>query len=138
MHQQSSQVGEPSEAYTPTVLRRSIRDKKPNPKYVNAAIGAKIDYVKEPETFEEAFQNQEWTKAMEEEIVALERNQTWKLVPKPKDVKPISCKWVSKINHLIDGSVERYKAHLVTRGFSQQYGLDYEETFSQVVKLITV
>ena len=47
---------------------------------------------------------------MEVEIVAIERNQTWKLVPKLKDVKPISYKWVFKI----DGSVERYKACLVT------------------------
>ena len=89
VHQQSGEVGEPSEAYTPTVLRRSTRARKPNPKYANATIVAKIDSIKELELFEEALQNWEWTKAMEEEIVALERNQTWKLVPKPKDVKPI-------------------------------------------------
>ena len=50
---------------------------------------------------------------MEEEIVALERNQTWKLLPKLKDVKPISCKWVFKIKCHIDGSVERYKARSI-------------------------
>ena len=75
--------------------------------------------VKESKKFEEALQSPEWTKAMKEEITALDRNQTWELVPKPKDVKPISCKWVYKIKRRIDGSVERHKARLVAQGFSQ-------------------
>ena len=75
---------------------------------------------------------------MKEEIDALEQNQTWDLVPKPRDVKPISCKWVYKIKRRPDGSIERYKARLVARGFSQQYELDYDETFSPVAKLTTV
>ena len=53
---------------------------------------------------------------MEEEIAALERNQTWELVPKPRDVKPISCKWVYKIKHRTNGLSERHKARLVARG----------------------
>lgn len=73
-----------------------------------------------------------------EEIFALEQNQTWELVPKPRDVKPISCKWVYKVKTRPDGSIERYKARLVARGFSQQYGLDYDETFSPVAKISTV
>ncbi|KAM2104670.1 hypothetical protein ACFX1R_015245 [Malus domestica] len=75
---------------------------------------------------------------MKEEIDALQQNQTWDLVPKPRDVKPISCKWVYKIKRRLDGSIEKYKARLVARGFSQQYGLDYDETFSPVAKLTTV
>ena len=55
VHQQSGEVGEPSEEYTPTVLRRSTRVRKPNPKYANAAIVVEIDSIKEPETLEEAF-----------------------------------------------------------------------------------
>lgn len=137
VYQRPSDEGESSEAVAPTQLRRSTRTKKPNLKYANAAIVEEAN-AKEPETFEEAFQNLKWTKAMEEEIIALERNQTWELVPKPRDVKPISSKWVYKIKRRADGSIERHKACLVARGFSQQYGLDYDETFSPVAKLTTV
>ena len=56
---------------------------------------------------------------MEEDIKALNDNQTWDLVPRPNEVKSISCKWVYKVKTHPDGSVERYKARLVARGFSQ-------------------
>jgi hypothetical protein len=126
--------GEPSRTVEPS---RSTRIKRPNPKYANAAITEEEDAT-EPETFEEAQLSLEWNKAMEEEFAALERNQTWELVPKPRDVKPISCKWVYKLKRRTDGLIERYKALLVARGFSQQYGLDYDETFSPVAKITTV
>lgn len=137
VYSQSGEEGEIIEEEAPAQLRRSTRARKPNPKYANAAIVEEAD-ANEPNTFEEAFQNIEWITAMKEEIAALEQNQTWELVPKPRDVNHISCKWVYKIKRRTYGSIEKHKARLVARGFSQEYGLDYDETFSPVAKIKTV
>jgi len=67
---------------------------------------------------------------------ALIQNETWELVPKPKDAKPISCKWVYQLRVQLDASIERYKARLLTRGFSHTYGIDYKETFSPAKSLL--
>ncbi|KAJ4723417.1 Retrovirus-related Pol polyprotein from transposon TNT 1-94 [Melia azedarach] len=69
---------------------------KTKSKYANAVLEEDIS-VKEPETFEEAVQHKEWRNAMEEEILALKQNETWDLVPKPQEIKPISCNPVAKI-----------------------------------------
>ncbi len=71
---------------------------------------------------------------MDEEMVALDANATWKLVVLPKDKKAIGCKWVYKVKHNADGSVNRYKARLVAKGYAQTYGIDYEETYNPVAK----
>ncbi|KAJ3679560.1 hypothetical protein LUZ60_017571 [Juncus effusus] len=92
----------------------------------------------EPSCFEEAKGNKSWEDAMDEEMQALRKNKTWNLVPKPKRVDPVTCKWVYKLKCKADGSVECYKARLVARGFSQRYGEDYEETFSPIAKMTSV
>jgi hypothetical protein len=60
------------------------------------------------------------------------------LVPLPKDKKPISCKWVFKIKHGVDGEVERYKVRLMARGFTQTFRMDYNETFTPVTKFVSI
>ena len=69
---------------------------------------------------------------------ALKKNETWDLTLLPEGKRSVGSKWVFTIKYNVDGSVERYKARLVARGFTQTYGLDYEETFAPVAKLNTV
>ena len=65
-------------------------------------------------------------------------DQTWEIIVTPPYVKTIECKWVSKINIIPDGSIERYKAHLVGKRYSQVEGIDFLETFSPIVKMATM
>ena len=74
----------------------------------------------EPKCYRYAQGVVEWEAAMNEEIEALHKNGTWNLVPKPKDAEIITCKWVYKLKKKENGSIDRYKAHLVGQGFSQQ------------------
>lgn len=87
---------------------------------------------------EEASQRFKWIKDMKEEVNASKKNQTRDTMPKLVDVKPISYKQVYRIKPGANGSIKRYKACLVTHGFLQQFGLDYDEIFSLVVKLTNV
>jgi hypothetical protein len=69
---------------------------------------------------------------------ALTTNQTWRLVPARQGKNMIYCRWIYKIKRRADGSIDRYKARLVTKGFKQWNGIDYEDTFSPIVKIATV
>ena len=75
---------------------------------------------------------------MDIEIQALKKNKTWELVPLPKGKKTIGSKWVFKTKLKADESLERYKARLVAKGYNQNYGVDYEKTFSPVIKMTTI
>jgi len=71
-------------------------------------------------------------------MATLHRNQTWDLVQQPPDVNVISCKWVYKLKHKADGSIETYKARLVGKRYNRTHDLYYFETFSPVVKTATI
>ena len=126
-------------------LRRSGRNKNPVQRFTydgyvahHRAYMAKVVHDVEPTCFEDAVGNVHWDNAMDEEMAALDVNETWELVPLPEGKKAIGCKWVYKVKHKSDGSIERYKARLVAKGYAQMYGIDYEETFSPIAKMATV
>ncbi|KAL0437481.1 UNVERIFIED_CONTAM: hypothetical protein Sradi_0456000, partial [Sesamum radiatum] len=92
----------------------------------------------EPQTYKHAAQHQEWVDAMQQEILALEKNHTLDVTLLPPSKHPIGCKWVFKLKMRDDGSVERCKARLVAKVLSQIEGVDYAECFSSVAKAVTV
>ena len=72
------------------------------------------------------------------ELKALESNHTWSICYLLPGKHPVGCKWVYKTKFKADGTIEQHKAHLVAKGFTQQEGLDFLDTFSPVAKLVTV
>lgn len=97
--------------------------------------------INEPGTYEQAMRGenkQEWIDAMRDEYDALIKNNTWKLVERPQGVNVVDNRWIFKVKMNPDNTIERYKARLVARGFTQQYGIDYYETFSPVVRFTSI
>eukprot|EP00795_Rhopilema_esculentum_P007998 gene7998-biopygen1703 len=97
--------------------------------------------IEEPATIQEAFNSEysaQWKEATESEYQSLIENQTWELVKPPKDRKAIGCKWVFKVKYDKNGQVERFKSRLVAKGYSQKYGVDFDETFSPVVRFSSI
>jgi hypothetical protein len=91
-----------------------------------------------PSSVRAALTDPNWRAAMEDEYGALMSNGTWDLVPRPQGSNIVTGKWVFTHKFRADGTFDRYKAHWVLRGFTQRPGVDYDETFSLIVKLATV
>jgi hypothetical protein len=75
---------------------------------------------------------------MVEEYQSIMKNDVWDIVPRPKGKSVVTSKWISKIKHVANGSIKKYKARFVARGFSQKEGVDYEETFSIVARYTSI
>ena len=95
----------------------------------------------EPTTVREALSSSDsehWHQAMQNEMKSLYEHNVWELTDLPEGQKAVGSKWVFKVKHKADGSVERHRARLVAQGFSQKYGVDYDETFSPVVRFESI
>ena len=92
----------------------------------------------DPITFEEAVKSKKWRDAMNAEIEAIKRNETWELTTLPVGVKTIGVKWVFKTKLNESGEIDKCKARLVAKGYAQQYGVDYTEVYAPVARLDTI
>jgi histone deacetylase 1/2 len=116
-----------------TRLQHGIRKPKI---YTDGTIRyAGVASTAEPRSYKDALLDVNWKAAMDTEYGALMKNNTWHLVPPQPGKNVIDCMWLFKVKKKADGSVDRYKARLVAKGHKQRYGIDYEDTFSPVVKL---
>uniref|UniRef100_A0ACD5Y5G8 Uncharacterized protein n=1 Tax=Avena sativa TaxID=4498 RepID=A0ACD5Y5G8_AVESA len=109
---------------------------RPNPKYAHIATTTTISPV--PKSVRTALRDPVWLTAMQEEFRALTANKTWTLVPRPPGANIVTGKWPFRHKYKADGSLERYKARWVVRGFSQRPGIDFDQTSSPVVKSVTI
>ena len=85
---------------------------------------------------QEALVDSKWKEAIDEEMKALYKNDMWDDLPIGKH--SIGCKWVFTIKYKVDGSIERYKARLVTKRYTHTYRIDYQETFTLVTKMNSI
>jgi transposase InsO family protein len=148
------QSGEP-EQVNPGQQRASGRSNKgtrKTPRYADidwsqtqatAKIARTItDSEEEPANMQEALNHptrgKQWEQAFQEEYNSLIKNETWELVPRPKNRNVITNKWVLNHKRNQQGEIVRLKARLVARGFSQIYGVDYMDTFAPVAKLASI
>lgn len=132
----------PPDRYSPEHVPRNsrypIRVDREGMADVAKAFSARLLTEDIPRTVREANAKAEWRKAMNTEMEALEKNETWEKCILPTGKKPVGCKWIFTIKHKADGTIERYKARLVAKGYTQTYGIDYTETFSPVAKINTI
>ena len=116
--------------------RRTSTRKTRRPDYYGSHVYAATDPQKEPQIVKEALncsEKEQWEAAMQKEMDSIYANGEWDLVELPANRTPVGSKWVFKKKTKADGSIEQYKARLVA-GFSQKQGLDYDETFSPVIR----
>jgi hypothetical protein len=118
--------------------KTSVRTSVPPQRYSGyaALMSSMID--SEPTCFEEAIVRKPWRDSMVEEYASIIKNDVWEIVPRPQNKSVVNSKWIYKIKHAADGSIDKHKARFVARGFSQKEGVDYEETFAPVARYTSI
>jgi hypothetical protein len=109
-----------------------VRESKPPERFCSYIAMVSSIQESEPSTFEEATSRQVWRDSMMEEYNSIMKNDIWEVVPRPEGKSVVTSKWLYKLKHAADGSIEKYKACFVARGFSQVEGVDYDETFAPI------
>lgn len=92
----------------------------------------------EPWNWNEAKSLDVWIEACEDELFSIEKNETWELVELPVGSKAIGLKWIFKIKRNADGTISKYKARLVVKGYVQRHGVDFDEVFAPVARMETI
>lgn len=117
---------------------RTVRESK-RPKRFSSHTTNMSDLSKtEPTNPSDAIKHIAWKEAMTKEYQSIMKSNVWEIVPRPKGKFVVSSEWIFKIKHAADGSIEKYKARFVARGFSQKEGIDYEETFASVARYTSI
>ena len=121
----------------------SVRERRPPARFDDECnyTESLLDDVEEPKSFNAAHNSKhfdQWENAMKNEYNSLLKNNTWELVPRPKDQNIVGCRWVYKVKRNEDGSIERFKARLVAKGYTQTEGVDYSEVFSPVARFPSI
>jgi hypothetical protein len=88
----------------------------------------------EPSSYENAAQHKVWQEAMMKEYASIMKNDVWEVVPRPEDKKVVGSKWIYKVKYATNGSVDKYKARFLAKGFLQREEVDYEENFAPVAR----
>ena len=95
----------------------------------------------EPKTYQEAVTSSEgpqWKEAIKNEVESILQNHTWELVDLPPGSKPLGYRWIFKRKMKPDGSIDKYKARLVIKGYRQKEGLDYFDMYSPVTRITSI
>jgi hypothetical protein len=118
--------------------KQEVRESKPPERFCSYI--AMVSSIRESETytFEEASSRQVWRDSMMEEYNSIMKNDVWEVAPRPEGKSVVTSKWLYKLKHVADGSIEKYKDHFVARGFSQVEGVDYDETFAPVARYTSI
>ena len=111
-----------SSTSSPSTPPRKVKSLNEIYGYSNFGLMSHIEA--EPRFFEDATKHEFWCKAMDKEIAAIKRNETWELVDPPTEKSVISVKWVYKTKYAVDGSIQNHKARLVAKGLAQHLGID--------------
>jgi hypothetical protein len=118
--------------------RQAVRESKPPMRFCIYIAMVSSIWESEPSTFEEATGRQVWRDAMMEEYNSIMKNDVWEVVPRPEGKSVVTSRWLYKLKHAADGSIEKYKARFVAPGFSQVEGVDYDETFASVARCTSI